>query len=154
METIPIEDLVKLLNSNELIVRTGLWLVPAKWNINVAGLAARFNMDALDMRQVWLDQLPSGVKMAGIRRERLLEIISNIADQQNLSDCALLYNLDLLISGLPLEDRIIFWHHSIKGLPHKARALLFLFPDEAYENLIDPENRINWQGSGRITVTQ
>ena len=153
METIPIEDLVKLLQSNELVVRTGLWLVPVKWNINAAGLAARFNMDALDMRQVWLDQLPHGVNMAGLRRDRLLEVISNLADQQNQSDCVLLYNLDLLISGLSPKDRELFWHHSFKGLPHKSRALLYLFPNEAYQQLIDPENRQTWEGSGRMTLT-
>ena len=154
MESMPIEDLIKLLRSNELVVRTGLWLIPATWNINEAGLAARFNMDALDMRKVWLDQLPQGVKMIGLRQDKLLEVISNIANQQNRSDCVLLYNLDLLISGLSPEDREIFWYHSFKGLPHKACALLYLFPDEAYKQLIDPNNRNNWEGSVRMAVTQ
>ena len=153
METIAIDSLIKLLLSNELVVRTGLWLVPASWNINVPDFAARFNMDALDMRKVWLEQLPQGGKMAGLRQGRLLEVIDRIANQQNHSNCVLLYNLDLLISGLAPEDRKIFWYHSFNGLPHKTCALLYLFLDEAYNLLIDPENRKNWEGSSRMAIT-
>lgn len=153
MATISIEDLIKLLRSNELVVRTGLWLIPATWVVNETGLAARFNMDALDMRQIWLEQLPDRARLAGLRQDRLLETISQIANQQNMGDCILLYNLDLLISGLSPGDRQIFWNHSFNGMPHRARALLYLFPDEAYNQLIDPQNRNNWERSGRMAVT-
>ncbi|GAB4499013.1 MAG: hypothetical protein OHK0052_13280 [Anaerolineales bacterium] len=126
------QDLIDLLKSPSLRNRNGLWLLPANQIANAPNLAARHGLDASDLRQGWLDNLPEGTRYARITEQRILQFLGTLSNQSTGSDPLLLYHLDLLLARLSYQECQNFWDSFFRSFPHHRRALLALMPHAAH----------------------
>lgn len=146
-------ELADLLQSAKLRVRTGLWLMPPPLVDQTVQEAARLGLDAADARQPILETVTEGQRFLGLDELRVLEAIDALSHQTRLTECIVVYNLDLLIARVGVEGRGPLWDLLYSGLPHRPRALLIAMPREAAP-LLPRENRLDaWRQDGRLAET-
>lgn len=131
-------EVVALLCSRVLRVRTGLWLIPNAYIGHEADEAVRLRLEVADLRQVWLKNLPEGTRFIGLTPDNLIEEIDRIIQQPGDSDCVLVYNLDLFLARLKLAERKMVWESLFNTLPHRPRGLLMIMPQTAHDLLPVP----------------
>lgn len=145
-----VHELVNLLRSRVLRVRTGLWLTPIHLLGQEPDEAARVMVEAVDLSNLWLSQLPSGTRFVGITPDKLIEVSDQVAQQVGTSDCALLYNFDLLLSKLRQNQRSQVWRALYGEMPHRTRAILIAMPAVARDLLPDKETLKLWAQEKRL----
>lgn len=150
MKTTTLPELVALLRGPTLIVRTGLWLAPITVIGQEENEAARLGIDAVDIREPILAALPEGTRFLGLSAARIVEALETICHQPKLSDCILVYNLDLLLARLSGQDRKELWRQLLAGFPHRPRALLLVMPQHAHHLLPTEEVEDNWRRDRRL----
>lgn len=152
MNTTSPSELVALLRSRVLRVRTGLWLIPLQYLGKEEDEAARLGIDALDIRHPILADLPVGARFTGLSEVRLLEILNGIAQARGGSDCVLVYNLDLALARLRHQERLDIWRNLFGDFGYRARALLLTMPANADHLLPTSESMIAWRNDGRLAT--
>lgn len=146
-------ELVDLLQSAKLRVRTGLWLLPPTAVGQEVQEAARLRLDAVDAREPILAAVTEGQRFLGLDELRVLEAINSLSQQNDTTECLVVYNLDLLIARVGVEGRTPLWDLLYSGLPHRPRALLIAMPREA-TTLLPREDRLEaWRRDGRLAET-
>jgi len=131
-------------------VRTGLWLLPLHLIGQEANEAARLGIQAVDLRQALLQQLPPDTQYVSLDSDRLLNLLDASSQRKALGECVLLYNLDLLLSRLTQQQRSGFWQFAFSGFAHRSSALLLTLPVTAQDIL--PGERVleEWADAGRL----
>jgi len=146
-------EVVILLRSPLLRVRTGLWLMPNAYLGHEADEAARLLLEAVDLRLVWMKTLPGGTRFIGLTPERLLEVLDEILGQPGESDCVLVYNFDLFLAYLKQSERKTVWDGLFSALPHRTRGVLIVLPQTARDLLPAPEQLDLWEREQRLAGT-
>lgn len=133
--------------------RVGVWLMPTRLLGNGKQEAARLNIEPLDIRTAFLNTLPSDTLYTGLTRPngylKLLQTLEDIGRNVHKQDCLLIYNLDLLLSGLEVNGRKSFWQEMFNGLPYPSTALILVLPDHAKE-LFPTVLQTQWENDNRI----
>lgn len=143
-------DVVALLRGPTLRVRTGLWLVPPACVGHEVQEAARLGLDANDARRPILDGVKEGQRFLGLDAQRVLAVIDSLSHEAQLTDCSLVYNLDLLLARLTLADRNHLWDLVFSALPYRPRALFIAMPAGA-TSLLPKEHQLGaWRQEGRL----
>lgn len=146
-------EVVALLRSPLLRVRTALWLMPMDYLGREREEAVRLRLDAADLRQVWLNTLPEGTKHIGLTPDKLLDELDRITEQPGASDCVLVYNVDLFLARLRQSERKSFWEGLFTALPHRQRGLLVVMPQRAGDLLPAPDQLTLWEREERLAGT-
>ncbi|MFN3332565.1 MAG: hypothetical protein ACK47M_08650 [Caldilinea sp.] len=152
MNTTNPSDLVALLRSRILKVRTGLWLMPLHYLGKEEDEAARLGIDALDIRRPILADLPPGARFIGLSVVSLVEILDGIAQARDGSDCVLVYNLDLALARLRRQERLEVWQNLFGTFGYRARALLLTMPANADHLLPTSESMMAWRNDRRLAT--
>ena len=150
MNSLTLPDVVTLLRSPKLRVRTGLWLMPPTAVGQEVQEAARLGLDAADARQPILATVKEGQRFLGLDELRVLDAVSSISDQTQTTDCILVYNLDLLVARVGVAGRAALWDMLFSGLPHRPRALLIAMPQVATALLPKQDQLDAWRREGRL----
>ncbi len=153
MNTSDPRDLVELLQSNTLIHRTGIWLMPISMLGHEPDHAARLNVDAVDIRDPLLKSLPEGTRFLGLNSDRVLQLLDQICEHTKATDCILIYNLDLLLARLRFQDRLYVWQQLYNSFPHRKHSLIVVMPEGA-EQLLPPHLELtSWNNDKRLAST-
>jgi hypothetical protein len=150
MASISPSDLILLLRGHRLRVRTGLWLLPSDLLGHEADEAARLGIDAVDLRQTLLDELPQDTGFSGLDTACVIELLDNLCHSDRGSDCILMYNMDLLLARLRREERNEVWGLLYAGFSHRSRALLIVMPRGANTLLPATQSLQAWLRDGRL----
>jgi hypothetical protein len=142
MEINPPSEVVRLIRANTLRIRTGLWLLPAVLLGQERNEAARLMVDSVDISEVLFKQLPANSRFIGLTDQKLIELLDKVTEEEGQSDCALVYNVDVLLARLNPQEIKYIWQYLIEFLPHRSRALLITMPASANE-LLPSEDQIN-----------
>jgi hypothetical protein len=146
-------EVVKLIRANILRIRNGLWLLPTTSLGQERNEAARLLVDAVDVRQRLIQHLPANTRFIGLTDQKIIELLDEIAEQEGQSDCALVYNLDLLLSHLKQKDIKYVWQHLIESMPHRSCALLITMPALATDLLPSDEQMVQLAREKRLANT-
>lgn len=147
--TATIHEVIALLRGPRFRVRTALWLTPPDVVGHEPDAAARLGIDAADARRPILDALDPDSRFVGLDPDRIIAALDAIATGPHRTDCALIYNLDLLVARLPHQARDALWDTLYRGFPHR-RALLLTVPRTA-EALLPPDSALDqWRRDGRL----
>jgi hypothetical protein len=146
-------EVVDLLKGSILIHRTGIWLMPVNMLGKEADHAARLNLDAIDIRTTLLESLPEGTHVLRLSGFKVLNLLDQICEHANGSNCLLVYNVDLLLARLHLQERIDVWNQLYNSFPHHKHALLFVMPEGANQ-LLPPLAALKfWNNDKRLAAT-
>ena len=133
--------------------RTGVWLMPTNLLGTERQIAARLNFEPLDLRTAFLDTLPPGTRYTGLTRPngylKLLQTLEDIGQSTHKQDCALIYHLDLLLSGVEVYGRDAFWQEVYNGLPYLSTALVLTLPKQA-QKLFPAVLQAQWEHDNRL----
>lgn len=143
-------EVIETLNSNQLRVRTALWLLPISQLADLADKAARLGISLADARQPILDTLRPEQRFLPIGPTELVEALESLCAGHSPTNCLLIANWDLLIAKLSPADRKEMWDILYQGFPHRRRALLFVMPKEAEGLLPRPDHLQKWAQDGRL----
>lgn len=147
--TTTLTEVIAALRGPRFRVRTALWLAPPDVVGREADAAARLGLDAADARRPILDALDPDSRFLGLDPDRIVAALDAIATGPHRTDCALVYNLDLLVVRLPFQARDAFWDTLYRGFPHR-RALLLAVPRSA-EALLPRDGALDlWRREGRL----
>ena len=97
-------EVVKLIRTNTLRIRNGLWLLPSTSLGQERNEAARLLVEGVDLRQELVQYLPAGTHFIGLTEQKVIELLDKVAEGEGQSDCALIYNLDLLLARLKQHE--------------------------------------------------
>ncbi len=147
-------EVVDLLKGSSLIHRTGIWLMPVAMLGKEPDHAARLNLDAVDIRAPLLESLPDPeVRFLGLSGDKVLQLLDHICEHAKGSNCILVYNVDLLLARLRMQERIYVWSQLYNAFPHRKRALLIVMPEGA-DHLLPPRTALkSWNGDKRLSAT-
>ena len=130
--------LVEYLRSRTLRTNIGLLLLPLSEVGTEADLAVRLGVESLDIAKYYHSTLDPRTEFARLSAARLFNSLDQIASTEGFNDCVLIYNFDLLLSGLRDSDRDQIWQDIYNRLPNRKRALLLTIPNTAI-HLFPPE---------------
>lgn len=146
-------EVVSLLRSNVFRMRTALWLLTPALLGQERNAAARLMVDAVDLRDVLLQQIPEGSRFSRLSDQKITELLDEVSEQEGNSDCAVVYNLDLLLARLTPQEIQSIWQYVFESMPHRSRALLLAMPASATELLPSVELKENLNRQNRIAIT-
>lgn len=153
MKTSDPKDLVELLQKKMLRIRTGIWLMSISMLGKEADHAARLNIDAVDVRGLLLNSLPTDTRYLGLNPDRIIELLHDISNQVPGSECLLVYNLDLFLAKLPYSDVCRVWQHLYDTFPNRRHALLIPMPENATHLLPEFTSLKTWNQDKRLAST-
>jgi|GEM_PF-770419 len=143
-------EVVSLIRANVLRIRIGLWLIPASYLGQERNEAARFLLEGVDIRQELVKQLPVDARFAGLNSQKVIDLIDAVTQQKGTSDCALIYNLDLLLSRLSPQECEFVWQLLLEAMPHRPRAILITMPASATDLLPSLDQLNQWAREKRL----
>jgi hypothetical protein len=146
----PPAEVIRYLRSPVSKVRTGLWLLPAGLSGDVRNEAARLLVDAADAREPILAGLAPDQAFLGLSAEKVLHALDALSLDERSGDCALVYNLDLLLARLSTEARAAVWDHCFHGFGYRPRALLITIPATATRLAPTRDQLDRWRQEGRL----
>ena len=114
-------ELVALLRRQILRVRTGLWLISPNLLGDEHNEAVRLGVAGVDMRELLLGELPVDTAFVMLNADRVIQLLGQVAGQSHFGNCALVYNLDLLLARLTVLQRVDAWNSILDGIPHRLR---------------------------------
>jgi len=118
-------------------IGVGVWIIPHSYLGQESSIAARLDVQFLDIRQAYLDNLPKGAVFSGLTRtggyQNLTRLLRNITQTTHTRDCLLAHTLDLLLLGLEVNEREIFWREAFEGLPYPLTKLILAIPENSSE---------------------
>jgi hypothetical protein len=118
-------------------VGIGVWLMPLEYVGKEEAIAARLDLQALDARLAYLESLPAGVRFSGLTRpdgyQNLTRLLRDLSQRIHRRDCLLVHTLDLLLLGLEVTERNLFWYDVLGRLPYPRTKLILAIPEKASE---------------------
>lgn len=141
-------QLAKSLVSPAAYYRTGLVLVPRELLGRESELAAIVWADPLDWVEWKLEHLDPGCRFLSLSHEALVGDVSLIASEATPGSCVLAYNGDVLLSGMPADERAFFWRFLRTAL-RPTNAVIVALPAGA-ANLLPHKEATAWIGAGRL----
>jgi len=115
----------------------GVWLMPMAYLGKEETIAVRLDVQALDARQAYLDNLPEGAQFSGLTApegyQNLTRLMRDLSQRIHRRDCLLVHTLDLLLLVLEVNERELFWHEALHGLPYPRTRLILAVPEKAPE---------------------
>jgi hypothetical protein len=118
-------------------VGIGVWLMPMEYLGKEETVAARLDILALDARLAYLESLPAGARFSGLTRpggyQNLTRLLRNLSRCIHQRDCLLVHTLDLLLLGLEVTERDLFWREILEGVPYPRAKLILAVPERASE---------------------
>lgn len=145
-----VRALISLLRRHTLRTRVGVWQIPLRYVDRERDIAVRLGVEAVDARDPIKERLPVGTRYVRLSAEKVLQALDQIAYSAGQTDCALVYNVDLLLAGLNREARQTVWESLFDGLPHRPRALLLVVPETAHDLMLSERLYRAWQRDKRI----
>lgn len=145
-----VRALIAFLRRHILRTRIGLWRMPLECVGQEPNVATRLQIEAFDIREPIQRQLPDGTRYVRLTFEKILEALDFVANSQGRMDCALVYNLDLLLASLKREGQQKVWESLLDGLPYRRRALLLAVPATAVQVLPSEALLEIWRRAGRL----
>lgn len=131
-----IHSLVQQLRQPGARAGVGVWLLPPELLGQVEIIAIQLNLQPIDARQAYLERLPAGARFSGLTRpdghQKLLDLMRALIEGTHSRDCLLIYNFDLLLLGLEVDERERFWHAALEGLPYPHTKLVLTLPEHAH----------------------
>lgn len=143
-------DVIQLLNSRTLRIRTGIWLVTNSVLGRESSEAVRLGIDAFDARQPILEGVAEQQRFLGLNSDRVVSTLDRISSSPQGTECLLVYNFDLLLARIRSDERAKVWQEIFLGLPHRLHALLIVMPNEAQHLLPNAEALAAWRSEGRL----
>jgi hypothetical protein len=118
-------------------VGIGAWLMPLEYMGKEEAIAARLDLQALDARLAYLESLPAGARFSDLTRpdgyQNLTRLLRGLSQRIYRRDCLLVHTLDLLLLGLEVTERDLFWHDVLGRLPYPRTKLILAMPEKASE---------------------
>jgi hypothetical protein len=143
-------ELVALLRRQTLRVRTGLWLISPNLLGDEHNEAVRLGIAAVDMRELLLGELPADTAFVMLNADRVIQLLNQVADQAHFGNCALVYNLDLLLARLTVLQRVDAWDVVFEGLSYRRSGLVLTMPAKA-KSLLPSHDRLgDLAAAGRL----
>jgi hypothetical protein len=132
-----IETLRDQLRQPGIRLGVGVWLTPTDYLGKEETIAARLDVQALDARQVYLDNLPQRAQFSGLTAlqgyQNLTRLMRDLSQAMHRRDCLLVHTLDLLLLALEVNEREYFWRDALQGLPYPRTRLILAVPEKATE---------------------
>ena len=150
MAQIELTSLVDYLRRGTPRTRVGLWCAPLSKIGKEAETAIQLGIQPLDVGKYYLERLPKGAQFARLSSQKVIETLDSIASSMGQSDCVLVFNFDLLLSGLKTQERQQVWLDLFNHFPNRRRALIIVLPDTAKHLLPTEELLENWQRETRV----
>jgi hypothetical protein len=118
-------------------VGIGAWLMPLEYMGKEEAIAARLDLQALDARLAYLESLPAGARFSDLTRpdgyQNLTRLLRGLSQRIYRRDCLLVHTLDLLLLGLEVTERNLFWYDVLGRLPYPRTKLILAMPEKASE---------------------
>lgn len=151
MSKVSLGALIESLRSARLQHRTGVVLLPPQHLGREATLAARLEIDAVDLRVWVLERLQPDQRWLDLTLHRFAwEYLRAIAAEPRPGGCVLVANVDLFLAGLRTEQRRECWRY-LFGALRPDRGLVLVLPDAA-EHLFPANERRVWDEADRLVV--
>jgi hypothetical protein len=145
-----LETLVEYLRRRTARTHVGLWLMPLNRIGHEAEIAVHLGVQALDIGKYLYDKLPPGAEFVRLSAKKIMETLYDVASFVGQSDCVLVYNIDLLLSGVKDEERQQIWQELFNRFPGRARVLLVAIPDTATHLLPSESLLRKWKDDSRL----
>jgi hypothetical protein len=151
MAQIELEKLVKYLRRRTSRTHVGLWLMPLDRVGYEADVAVHLDdVEALDIAMYLHNKIPKGADFVRLSAKKIIETLDSIASSLGQRDCVLVYNLDLLLSGIREEECQKVWQTMFNQLPGRARILILAIPKTADHLRPDESFLTEWKNDARL----
>jgi hypothetical protein len=128
--------------------RTGLVLVARELLGRESDLAASVGADSLDWVAWKLERLDPHCRFAAMSHQSLIEDVSLIASEATPGSCVLAFNGDVLLSGMPAQERTRFWGF-LRTVLRPRNPVILALPAGA-GNLLPQKEAAAWVSAGRL----
>ncbi len=145
-------SLVLYLRSLHLRSRTGILLLQSSHLGKEELLSVQLGVEALDYAVHLLYSLPDKTAYVNITSTTEEERLYEIAQTRTGMEAVLIYNFDLVLSKLTLEERTRLWNNLRDRFARSAKALLFAVPETATHLLPQGADRLLWEEGNRIVT--
>jgi hypothetical protein len=86
--------------------------------------------------------------------DKVLQLFDQVASQTHIGNCALVYNLDLLMARLTFQQRADVWDFIFDGPAYRRSSLLLAMPATA-EFLLPSDYRLEeLAAAGRLVLSE
>ncbi len=143
-------SLVNYLRLGTARTRIGLWRVPLAKLGTEQEIAINLGIQAIDISKSYLERLPDGTKVVKATCSKVIDSIDSIASSVGPSDCVLIFNFDLLLAKLKIEETQQVWIDLFNHLPNRLRAILIMMPETALQLLPSDTLLEKWEKEGRL----
>ena len=151
MSSMSLTALAEGLSTTRFQYRTGVALLPPQYLGGAKNLAARLDIDAVDLCAWVLDRLQPGQRWLDLTLHRLAwEYLRAIAAEPHPGGCVLVANADLFLAGLRMEQRRECWRY-LYGTLRPDRGLILALPDGA-DHLFPADERSAWERDNRLAL--
>ena len=143
--------LVELLARNELRIRTGVLELPVGILGKECDLAVSLGVGYCDLCTWKIDGTPAERTRLGHSWEMIAQdLVSLLSDLSLPGYCVWVSSVDVLLAGIPFDDRRRFWEF-MRSTFRQPRGLLLSMPLGAAHLLPDDERAL-WIEYGRLSV--
>ena len=115
-----------------------------------AEIAVQLGVQALDIGTYLGGKIPAGAEFVRLSATKVVETLDDIASMPGRSDCLLVYNFDLLLSGVRSDERQRIWQNLFNGFPNRSSVLLLTVPESATHLLPSDSLLERWQRDNRL----
>lgn len=151
VDRVSVAELVSCLREIGLQYRTGVVLLPPQRLGHEPVLAARLNIDAVDLHDWVLARLQPNQRWLDLTLHRLAwDYLRAIAAEPRPGGCVLVANVDLFLAGLRIEQRRECWRY-LRGTLRLERGLVLALPEGA-DHLLPLDERRAWEEHGRLAI--
>ena len=144
-----IDPLISILKNYELSIRTGVLLMPVYALGHESEVAAILGIGHADICSLVARQIPDGRSSLGLSCSVIIEALTTIVSDTSLpGNCILVSGVDVLLCGVPEQERIHFWSFFRNNF-RRDRGILICIPKDA-ANIFSYEERLAWKAIDRI----
>jgi hypothetical protein len=130
--------------------RVGLWRVPLSKIGKEAEIAVNLGAQAVDISRYYYEHLQKGAEVVHLSAPKVISTLDSIASSIGSSNCVLIYNLDLLLSPLKVEELQQIWQDLFNRFPNRRRAIILIIPETAHHLLPSESLLEKWQNESRL----
>ena len=145
------QQLVQLLASQELRIRTGILELPIKLLGAEANLAVELGVGYQNICDWKASRIPPDQFHLGLSWEVIIsDLAEALLDKTLPGYCVWLSGIDVLLASIPFDDRKRFWDF-VRGTFRRPRGLLLSLPERAVRVLPESE-RASWIQFDRLST--
>ena len=143
-----IHDMLKALRSAIHRCRTAIVTATPEQFSRIEAYGVPLQLDAIDYVQFILERLPDDSQFVHVTADTIERDLYDIAISPQYAG-AMVYNLDIALAKLGVEQRGYFWRNMRERFPHH-KPLVMVLPEAAASLLIDESELEYWRQSGRL----